>query len=109
MIADFKACGGFLLLATGLRISKIPDFPIADMIPAMVLAMPLISLDHVCGPSCCKRQKQTAPPFWIADPNRGRFFICRHFFPCSGPFRRRLRQSAIMAMNSDSWVYPCCA
>ena len=41
MIADFKACGGFLLLATGLRISKIRDFPIADMIPAMVLAMPL--------------------------------------------------------------------
>ena len=41
MIADFKACGGFLLIASGLRIAKIKDFPIADMIPAMVLAMPL--------------------------------------------------------------------
>ena len=26
MIADFKACGGFLLLATGFRIAKIHDF-----------------------------------------------------------------------------------
>lgn len=41
MIADFKACGGFLLIATGLRMAKIKDFPIADMIPAMVLVMPL--------------------------------------------------------------------
>ena len=41
MIADFKACGGFLLIATGLRMAKIRDFPIADMLPAMVLIMPL--------------------------------------------------------------------
>lgn len=41
MIADFKACGGFLLIATGLRMAKIRDFPIADMIPAMVLVMPV--------------------------------------------------------------------
>ena len=40
MIADFKACGGFLMVATGLRMTKIKSFPIADMIPAMVLAMP---------------------------------------------------------------------
>ena len=40
MIADFKACGGFLLIATGLRMAKIQDFPIADMLPAMVLVMP---------------------------------------------------------------------
>jgi len=44
MIADFKACGGFLLLATGLRIAKIKDFPIADMIPAMILVMPFSGL-----------------------------------------------------------------
>lgn len=44
MIADFKACGGFLLIATGLRITKIKDFPIADMLPAMVLVMPLNAL-----------------------------------------------------------------
>ena len=41
MIADFKACGGVLLIATGLRMAKIRDFPIADMIPAMVLVMPV--------------------------------------------------------------------
>ena len=44
MIADFKACGGLLLIATGLRMAKIREFPIADMIPAMVLAMPLSAL-----------------------------------------------------------------
>lgn len=40
MIADFKACGGILLLATGLRIMQLRKFPIADMLPAMVLVMP---------------------------------------------------------------------
>ena len=41
MIADFKACGGFLMLATGFRMVKLKMFPIADMIPAMILVMPL--------------------------------------------------------------------
>ena len=41
MIADFKACGGFLLLATGFRMMKVKEFPIADMIPAMILVMPV--------------------------------------------------------------------
>lgn len=41
MINDFRACGGFLLLATGIRIMKIKDVPIADMIPAMILVMPI--------------------------------------------------------------------
>lgn len=40
MIADFKACGGFLMVATGFRILKLKMFPVADMIPAMILAMP---------------------------------------------------------------------
>lgn len=40
MIADFRACGGILMLATGFRILKIKEFPIADMLPAMVLVMP---------------------------------------------------------------------
>ena len=44
MIGDFKACGGFLLIATGCRIAKMQDFPAADMIPAMVLVMPLSAL-----------------------------------------------------------------
>ena len=41
MIADFKACGGFILLATGFRMIKVKMFPVADMIPAMLLVMPL--------------------------------------------------------------------
>lgn len=41
MIGDFRACGGVLLLATGFRMMKVREFPIADMIPAMVLVMPV--------------------------------------------------------------------
>lgn len=41
MINDFKACGGFLMLATGFRIMQLKAFPTADMIPAMILVMPL--------------------------------------------------------------------
>jgi len=37
MVNDFKACGGMIMIATGLRIADIKRFPIADMIPAMVL------------------------------------------------------------------------
>lgn len=44
MINDFKACGGFIMLATGLRIAKVKQFPIADMIPALILVWPLSSL-----------------------------------------------------------------
>jgi len=41
MRADFTACGGVLMLATGFRISGIKSFPIANMIPAMLLVMPV--------------------------------------------------------------------
>ena len=41
MIADFKACGGILMLATGFRMIKVKMFPIADMLPAMILIMPI--------------------------------------------------------------------
>lgn len=41
MINDFKACGGFLILATGFRMTSIKNFPIADMLPAMLLVMPI--------------------------------------------------------------------
>ena len=44
MINDFKACGGFIMLATGFRIIRVQMFPTADMIPAMVLVMPLSAL-----------------------------------------------------------------
>lgn len=40
MINDFKACGGIIMLATGFRMIKVKMFPTADMIPAMILAMP---------------------------------------------------------------------
>lgn len=40
MILDFKACGGFLMLATGFRMIQVKMFPTADMIPAMILVMP---------------------------------------------------------------------
>lgn len=40
MINDFKATGGVLLLATGFRMIRVKMFPTADMIPAMLLAMP---------------------------------------------------------------------
>ena len=41
MINDFKACGGFLMLATGFRMIKVKMFPTADMIPSMILVMPI--------------------------------------------------------------------
>ncbi|MBP2661154.1 MAG: hypothetical protein H6Q69_4186 [Firmicutes bacterium] len=41
MLADFTACGGILMLATGFRICGIKSFPIANMLPAMVIVMPL--------------------------------------------------------------------
>ena len=41
MIDDFKACGGILMLATGFRMAKIKEFSVADMIPAMILVMPV--------------------------------------------------------------------
>lgn len=40
MVADFRAAGAFLMIAAGFRMVKLIEFPIADMIPAMVLAMP---------------------------------------------------------------------
>lgn len=41
MLADFSACGGLLMLATGFRICGIRQFPVGNMIPALFLAMPL--------------------------------------------------------------------
>ena len=41
MTDDFKACGGLIMIATGLRIAGVRDFPIAEMIPAMLLVWPL--------------------------------------------------------------------
>lgn len=51
MIADFRACGGFLMIATGIRIAKIKELPIADMIPSLILVMPISWIwEHVILP-----------------------------------------------------------
>ena len=44
MLGDFSAVGGLISLATGFRIAGIQNFPVANMIPAMILAMPLSAL-----------------------------------------------------------------
>lgn len=44
MIADFQGCGGLIMLATGLRMANIRSFPVADMIPALLLVMPVSGL-----------------------------------------------------------------
>lgn len=41
MLADFRACGGVIMLATGFRITQIKMFPVADMIPSLVVVMPI--------------------------------------------------------------------
>jgi len=41
MILDFKAAGGVLMLASGFRITQIKMFPTADMIPIMLVIMPI--------------------------------------------------------------------
>ena len=48
IINDFKACGGFIMLATGFRMCKIKQFPVADMIPAMVLIFPIAIFWNDC-------------------------------------------------------------
>lgn len=44
MNADFSACGGTILLATGLRICGIKLFPVVNMLPALLLIMPCTAL-----------------------------------------------------------------
>lgn len=41
MILDFKAGGGVLMLASGFRIIQVKMFPTADMIPIMIVIMPI--------------------------------------------------------------------
>ncbi len=41
MILDFRSCGGLLIVATSFRMIRVKMFPTADMIPSMVLVMPL--------------------------------------------------------------------
>lgn len=48
MIDDFRACGGIIMLATGFRIAGIKAFPIADMLPSMILVMPFSLIWTTC-------------------------------------------------------------
>jgi uncharacterized membrane protein YqgA involved in biofilm formation len=47
MLSDFSACGGLIMLATGLRICGIKIFPIVNMLPALLLVMPCSALWQV--------------------------------------------------------------
>lgn len=44
MVADFSACGGVIMLATGFRICEIKSFAVANMLPALFIIMPLSAL-----------------------------------------------------------------
>ena len=41
MIADFTACGGIIMIATGVRVAEIKPFAVANMLPALLLVMPI--------------------------------------------------------------------
>ncbi|GLU30200.1 DUF554 domain-containing protein [Trinickia caryophylli] len=44
MMADFSAAGGLIMLATGFRICGVKPFPVANMLPALLLVMPFSHL-----------------------------------------------------------------
>ena len=47
MIQDFIACGGIIMLATGLRIGQIKHISIVNMLPALIIVMPISHLWNV--------------------------------------------------------------
>lgn len=44
MFADLSACGGILTMAAGFRVSKIKSVLLVDLMPALILVMPLSAL-----------------------------------------------------------------
>lgn len=44
MLGDFSSCGGVIFLATGLRMCGIKVFPVINMLPALLVVMPLSAL-----------------------------------------------------------------
>lgn len=44
MFNDFSACGGMIMLATGFRICGIKSFPVANMLFALILVMPISAM-----------------------------------------------------------------
>lgn len=41
MLLDFSACGGMIMLATGIRISEIKKISIVNMLPSLLAVMPI--------------------------------------------------------------------
>ena len=41
MIGDFSACGGMILIANALRMTKLKNPPVIDLVPAMILSFPV--------------------------------------------------------------------
>ena len=41
MFADLSACGGVLTMAEGFRVSKLKSVPLVDLMPALLLVMPI--------------------------------------------------------------------
>ena len=44
MFNDLSACGGLITFAAGLRVAKIQNVPVVDMMPALILVMPFSAL-----------------------------------------------------------------
>ncbi|MEF2071222.1 DUF554 domain-containing protein [Consotaella aegiceratis] len=44
MMTDFSALGGIIMLVTGLRVCGIKSFPIANLLPGLIIVMPLSHL-----------------------------------------------------------------
>ena len=68
MIADFKACGGIVLLATGFTIMKVKEIPVANMILSMALVMPVSAFWTLCFSSRRMKNTQAEP---AAVPAKG--------------------------------------
>ena len=47
MIADFKACGGIITMITGLSVSKLMKVKAINLVPALIIVMPLVALFHI--------------------------------------------------------------
>ncbi len=47
MIIDFKACGGLITMITGLTVSKILKVKAINLVPALIIVMPLVALFHM--------------------------------------------------------------
>jgi uncharacterized membrane protein YqgA involved in biofilm formation len=41
IIGDFSAVGGLLLLGAGFRLCRLVSFPLANMLPSLLIAMPI--------------------------------------------------------------------